>query len=83
MKIMSKGVSDEKLHWDYIRLAMGSVSKFCVIPMQDYLGLGNEARINFPSTVGINWMWRMKSAALTKPLSKKIYSITRLYARVK
>jgi len=76
------GVSDEKLHWDYIRLAMGSVAKLCVIPIQDYLGLGNEARINTPATLGENWKWRMSDKALTKALSKEIYKVTKLYARL-
>ncbi|MBQ8306809.1 MAG: 4-alpha-glucanotransferase [Blautia sp.] len=44
-----------------IRLVMGSVAKLCVIPMQDYLGLDNSARMNKPSTLGNNWKWRMKT----------------------
>ena len=70
------------IHWDYIRLAMGSVAKLCVIPMQDYLGLGEEARINTPATLGNNWKWRMSNKALTKKLSKEIYQMTKMYARL-
>ena len=73
---------ESEIHWDYIRLALGSVSKLCVIPIQDYLGLGAEARINTPSTLGTNWKWRLSEKALTKSLAKKIYDITKLYARV-
>lgn len=76
------GVSEEELHWDYIRLAMESVAKLCVIPMQDYLGLGGEARINTPATLGENWKWRMSDKALTKALSKKIYKVTKIYSRL-
>ncbi len=78
----NKNTVKEELHWDYIRLAMSSVAKLCVIPMQDYLGLGAEARINTPATIGNNWKWRMSDRALTGTLSKKIYNITKIYARV-
>lgn len=61
---------------------MGSIAKLCVIPIQDYLGLGAEARINMPSTLGTNWKWRMDSKSLTKALAKKIYDVTKLYARL-
>ena len=52
--------SKEEIPWDFIRLAMGSVAKICIIPIQDYLGYGSEARINTPSTLGLNWKWRLK-----------------------
>lgn len=74
--------SPDEIHWDYIRLAMSSVAKLCVIPVQDYLGLGEEARINTPATLGDNWKWRLSDKALTKALSKKIYTMTKLYARL-
>ncbi len=72
----------EDIVWDYIRLAMSSVAKFCVIPMQDYLGLGSEARINTPSTLGSNWRWRMKEGSFTEQLSKEMFKITKLYGRL-
>ena len=43
--------SEDGIHWDLIRLAMMSTAAVCIIPMQDYLGLGNEARMNHPSTL--------------------------------
>ena len=83
LRYLNNSNSDEsEIHWDYIRLALGSVSKLCVIPIQDYLGLGAEARINTPATLGTNWKWRLSEKALTKSLAKKIYDITKLYARV-
>ena len=72
----------ETIHWDFIRLAMGSVAKLCIIPMQDYLGLGAEARINTPSTLGNNWKWRMQKGEFKKNLSKKVFDITKLYGRL-
>lgn len=74
--------SDKDLAMSFIKLAMSSVSKLCIIPMQDYLALDTSARINTPSTVGGNWVWRMKSGAFTKKLAKEIKDITKLYARL-
>ena len=77
-----KKLKKKTLHWDFIRLAMGSVANLCVIPVQDYLGLGAEARINTPSTLGNNWKWRMSEGALSKELLDRIYKITKLYSRL-
>lgn len=78
--------TDEKnkkeLLWKIICRTMSTVSKIAIIQMQDYLMLGNEARMNKPSTLGGNWCWRMKKDALTDKLSKKILKITKLYQRV-
>ena len=70
-----------EISWDFIRLAMASVSDLCVIPMQDYLCLGSEARINTPSTLGDNWKWRMLPGCLTDSLAEKIRDLTELYGR--
>ncbi len=71
----------EEIHWDYIRAVMASVSDTAIIPLQDYLGLGSEARINIPSTLGLNWKWRMKSEDLTDELLEKIKQMTETYER--
>ena len=70
-----------QIHWDFIRLALASVANLCIIPLQDYLGLGNKARINMSSTLGGNWMWRMKKGAFTDELIKKIRKTTEVCAR--
>lgn len=64
-----------------VRAAMASRAKLCVIPFQDYLGLGNEARINHPSTVGANWKWRASKDAFTPELAAVIKRLTGLYDR--
>ncbi len=64
-----------------IRLAMGSVADTCIIMMQDYLNLGNEARINKPSTLGNNWGWRMDKDALDPLLAEEIANLTYVYGR--
>ncbi len=70
------------LNWDMIRLGMGSVAKWCVIPMQDFLGLDNRARINHPSTLGNNWRWRVRTTDLSYSLAKEIRTLTQCYGRI-
>ena len=74
--------SDKDIAFSFIKLAMSSVSKICIIPMQDYLALDTKARINYPSTLGGNWQWRMKKGAFTGKLAKEMYNIAKLYARL-
>ena len=73
--------SQKDVHWEFIRAALASVSDTAIIPMQDYLGLGAEARINIPSTLGNNWKWRMTEGQLTEELAEKICKMTKLYGR--
>ena len=69
--------------WGTIRTAMASVSDLCVIPIQDYLELGGEARMNFPGTQSSdNWTWRATKGYLTGSLSKRIYRLTEIYGRL-
>ena len=69
------------LYKSFIAMAMRSVSKYCIIPMQDWLGLDNSCRMNFPSTIGTNWRWRLTEAQLTEELQKEILTVTRRYHR--
>lgn len=71
----------EEQHWDLIALAMRSTADTCIIPVQDFLGLGSEARINMPSTLGDNWKWRMTKGAFSEELKEKICRMTKLYGR--
>lgn len=74
---------EEGLTWGVIRTAMGSVCDLCVVPMQDYLNLGGEARMNFPGTMSnANWTWRMAPGSCTPALAEKIYNLTALYGRL-
>lgn len=70
------------LYQSFISLVMRSNAKTCIIPMQDYMGLGNECRTNKPSTVGINWRWRLRKEDLSEQLQKEIQSVTRRYGRI-
>ena len=73
---------DEQLWKKLLNLAMMSAADTCVIPVQDYLGLGNDCRLNTPGTVGVNWRWRMKADALTEELKEEIIDRTRRYGRL-
>ena len=73
----------EGLVWGVIRTAMSSASRLCIAPLQDYLNLGGEARMNFPGTQSSdNWTWRVDGSLITKELATKIYRMTALYGRV-
>ena len=74
--------TDKEIARAFVKLAMSTVSDLCVIPMQDWLGLDGRARINTPSTLGGNWIWRMRSGAFTKTLAREMKKITKLYARL-
>lgn len=64
-----------------IVFAMASAAQTVIVPMQDYLGLGDEARINFPSTTGKNWQWRMRAGAFSKDIAAKLAKWAKLYER--
>lgn len=74
--------TDREINWVFIRACMSSVSETAVIPMQDYLGLGSEARINTPSTLGDNWKWRMLDGQFTDEIADRMYELTKLYYRL-
>ena len=68
--------------WGLIRTAMGTVCDLCIVPMQDYLELGAEGRMNFPGTLSdLNWTWRAKDGIINGKLAEKILKLTKLYGR--
>ena len=74
-------LSLKKLVRALIRQVMASPADYCVVPLQDWLGLDNSARINTPSTLGNNWAWRMRPEMLTEELAGEMKKMTALYAR--
>ncbi len=70
------------LHKPFLAAAMGSVSKYCIVPMQDWLGLDNTCRTNQPSTLGTNWRWRVTKEQLSKELQTEILDYTKRYGRM-
>lgn len=73
---------DEELHHAFIALIMRSRSKTCIIPMQDYMGLDKDSRVNKPSTLGANWRWRISEKQLSKKLQKELREIALRYGRM-
>lgn len=72
----------KEIHWDFIRAALGSRARLAVIPMQDYLGLGSEARINEPSTLGDNWKWRLLPDEFDGKLAEACRDLAWVYGRL-
>ncbi len=77
----SRGIPEELVYREFIRLAMSSVADICIIPMQDYLGLGTEARMNIPSVLGGNWEWRLVKGQFTRELQEEMHRLAGLYGR--
>lgn len=69
------------IRWGMIRAALSSVADAAIIPIQDYLGLDNSARMNLPSTLGENWKWRLLPGELTEELAEKMSRLAKLYGR--
>lgn len=72
----------EDMPWDFIRLSMASVAELAITPIQEFLCLGGEARINRPSTLGINWKWRLLKGQITHEITGRMYDMTKLYGRL-
>ncbi|MCC8103939.1 MAG: 4-alpha-glucanotransferase [Clostridiales bacterium] len=69
--------------WAFIRQTLESVADTAIIPMQDYLCLGEEARMNHPSTSGTNWRWRLRKGQFTDELVGKIRRMCEVYGRIR
>lgn len=76
------GNSHVDIPWDLIRLAMSSVAFLCIIPCQDLLGLGSQARFNRPGQASGNWTWRLPEEALEPQLAQRLRALTTLYNRL-
>lgn len=72
---------EEGYHWGMMRGALESVGAMVILTMQDILGLGGWSRMNTPSTLGCNWMWRMKEGAVTPELTDRLREYTYTYGR--
>ncbi len=73
--------ADDEIHWDAIRGAWSSVACMAISPVQDFLGLGSEARINTPGVASGNWQWRLKQGVLNNELAERIAKLTKIYSR--
>jgi 4-alpha-glucanotransferase len=80
-KYLGRKVPANLVHWELIRLAMTSVANLAIIPMQDVLGLGSQARMNHPATVEGNWTWRLAPRQITAATIRKLAKLTQTYGR--
>lgn len=76
------GRCDDGIHWGFIRAALGSPASLSIVPLQDVLGLGSEARMNTPSINGGNWRWRFDETLLRPELSAKLALLAELSDRL-
>ena len=77
------GSDGREINWDFIRLALMSVADTAIIPLQDVLGLGSEARMNRPATLGGNWVWRFRREMLTEEVKARLRELTMIYGRAR
>jgi 4-alpha-glucanotransferase len=75
------GTDGHEINWDFIRLALMSVADAAIIPLQDVLGLGSEARMNLPGTTEGNWCWRFLPDMLTEEIKARLRELTAIYGR--
>ena len=75
------GSDGADIHWDLIRAALASVADTAIIPLQDVLGLGNEARMNLPASQEGNWKWRLQSEAIADEATGRLKELTDTYGR--
>ena len=74
---------ESNIVWDLIRLAFSSVADLAIVPLQDALRLGSEARMNLPGRAGGNWSWRYRPEQLEDWLAPALKDMAESYARVK
>ena len=70
------------INWKFNLACMNSVADYCILPMQDVLGLSSESRTNIPSTVGNNWKWRIKKDAFNDEVIDRLKNLTRISGRL-
>lgn len=75
------GTDGRDLSWDFIRLALSSVADIAIVPLQDLLRLGSDARMNLPGVPSGNWRWRFLPGVLTDELAHRLQSLTNIYGR--
>jgi len=77
---MDLGHGDE-FHWHFIRLAMQSVARLALFPVQDLLGFDERFRMNTPGRAEGNWLWRLKPGALAPEIGERLLRLTQMYSR--
>jgi 4-alpha-glucanotransferase len=76
------GLDTGEVHWEFIRAVLASVADTAIVPAQDLLGLGSEARMNRPGTIGGNWQWRLRPGQLTRDVADRLAVLAAAYDRI-
>ncbi len=80
-RYLGREISSDEVPWELIRLLMMSAADTVILPLQDVLGLGSEARMNTPGSKECNWAWRFRSDQLTPDVAGRLRDMTEMYAR--
>jgi 4-alpha-glucanotransferase len=80
--IDAHGVAEPEPQWSLIRLAFASPARLAMVQAQDVVGLGSEARMNFPGTASGAWKWRLEDGALTPALAERLRAATEAAERL-
>jgi 4-alpha-glucanotransferase len=75
------GTEGREIHWDFVRTVLGSVADIAIVPLQDVLGLGSEARMNLPGRPSGNWRFRYEAEDLDDAVAARLRSLTETYGR--
>jgi 4-alpha-glucanotransferase len=75
------GLDPRAPNWSLIELAYGSRASLAIVPAQDVLGLGSEARMNRPGRTGGNWTWQLGRGALTPALARRLRALAQQHGR--
>ena len=70
-----------EIHWDFVRTVLACVANTAIVPLQDVLGCGTEARMNLPNSTAGNWAWRYRKRALTAKVRDRLKEYSELYGR--
>lgn len=79
---LGRQVAAKDIAWELIRLAQASVANLAIVPMQDLLGLGAAARMNYPARAKGNWFWRMRDGQLNARLAARLRRLTEIHGRL-
>ena len=81
-RYLGRKISFEEVSWELIRMALASVANTVIIPLQDILSLGQEARMNKPSVTQDNWEWRLATLDIENSLMNRLKEWARMYGRI-
>jgi 4-alpha-glucanotransferase len=76
------GLDPREPNWGLIELAYSSRATLAIVPAQDVLGLGDEARMNRPGVTDGNWSWQLERGALTQALARRLLSLAEHHGRI-